>query len=239
MISGLYNAASGLLASQANQETVAQNLAHVNVPGFRRQLLAFEAMSKFSPDEQLQGTRTDQPTTDFTPGRMVYTGRPLDAAIQGDAFFVVQGDQGPLYTRNGAFHLNAKGELVTGDGRQVQGTGGPIVIPPEVSPLNLSIQPDGTVQFREFRYGQLKLASFADNQQLSRVGTTLFAAPPGVSPQDAGDASVMQGTREQANVTAVDELVRMIAGMRHYEASQKALTTLAEAISHNTNPQAS
>jgi flagellar basal-body rod protein FlgF len=68
------------------------------------------------------------------------------------------------------------------------------------------------------------------------VGTTLFSAPPGVTPQEGGGL-VRQGYRENSNVQVVNEMVSMIAGMRHFEAAQRALRTLSESVQMHTRPQ--
>ena len=136
MISGLYSAASGLLAAEMNQDIVARNLAHVNVPGFRRALLPFEtletelaAISNGEDINALVGTYAQSIAIDFSPGTVESTGRSLDVAIMGDGFFVIEGENGPLYTRNGVFDINEQGELVNRSGMPVLGNGGPLVIP--------------------------------------------------------------------------------------------------------------
>ena len=240
---GLYSAATALNAGQLNQEVVAQNLAHMDVPGYRRRVVAlsaFEQVYQQSLSEMTTptglGTQVSDVQTDFTAGAMQTTGRSLDVAIDGDGFFVVDGPDGALYTRKGVFQLTADGELVTTEGMPVRGTGGPLVMPATVAPSEIQIGRDGTIRAGGQDVGQLELATFADNRQLLPVGTTLFEAPAGTDPGD-GEVTVHQGVREMSNVTPVEELVRMIVGLRHYEAAQRALTTLAESVGHNTNPQ--
>ena len=75
------------------------------------------------------------------PGPLQQTGNPLDVAISGDAFFVVQGPNGPLYTRNGSFELGPGGELRTrGGGYPVAGA---ITVPPDAG--TVTVGSDGTV----------------------------------------------------------------------------------------------
>jgi flagellar basal body rod protein FlgG len=244
MLPGLYSAASALTAAEQNHEAIARNLAHANVSGYRRQIVAFEP---FAPTDETGesesaaaggvGTTVNGVLTDFTQGAVRSTGRRLDMALSGDGFFVVEGPNGPLYTRNGGFHLSAEGQLVTADGRTVLGGSGALTFPVDVSPSQITVGPDGTIRANGAEVGALQLASFADNQQLIQVGTTFFQAPDGVVGDQAA-ATVQQGARELSNVSAVDELVRMIVGMRHYEAAQKSLKALAEAVEQSTNPVA-
>jgi flagellar basal body rod protein FlgG len=243
MLRGLYSATTALLAADDNHEVVAQNLAHADVPGYRRQGASFttfaQALAQVDPnrtlsEEDLYGTAASRFYTNFDTGPMQVTGNPLDVAANGDSFFVIQGPDGPLYTRNGSFTLNNQGQLLTKDGRTVSGTAGPITIPPNAS--NIVVATDGTVSADGVPLGQLRLARFPDPTVLERVGTTLFRAPPGVQPQ-AGTGTVLQGYREGSNVQVVTEMVSMIAGMRHFQASQRALRALSESLQLSTRPQ--
>ncbi len=240
MIQGFYSAASALDVASRNHEIVAQNLAHANMPGYRRRTIAFESFDQALSAAYPNATRTttspqvSRVRTVFEPGSYQATDGPLDLAIQGDGFFVLQGPKGPLYTRNGVFTLNGEGEMRSMDGLPVLGTGGPIQIPPGT--LQITVREDGSVLADRAQLGQLQLASFADPNLLVPVGTTLFEAPASVAAQPS-TATVQQGFRESSNVQVVDEMVQMIAGMRHYEAAERALRSLSDAIALNTNPQ--
>lgn len=239
MLRGLYSAATAIDAATLNQDVVARNLAHINVPGYRRTGLAFETfensdLERFGNESNL-GTGTAELHTDFTPGAFQKTGRPLDLAIRGDGFFEIDGTDGPLYTRNGAFHITNDGQLVTGDGLPVSGRNGPIVVPPETTPSQITIARDGSVLVSSTQVGQLNLVRFTDNQQLIQAGTTMFRAPPEMPAQEAGEkVAIEQGSREMANVSAVEELVRLLAGLRYSEASQRALRTIGDIIAKRT-----
>ena len=117
----------------------------------------------------------------------------------------------------------------------VMGESGPIQIPTTTTSEQIIIGRDGSVSTPEGVVGALRRVTFADEHRLTRAGTTLFEAPTDMPAEDA-TTIVMQGTREQSNVSAVNEMVRMIVGTRHYEAAQKALTTMDEAIGQVTDP---
>lgn len=241
MIRGLYSAATAMDAADQNHEVVASNLAHANVAGFRRRGVAMETfdsalaqVSQKTYGDDLSGTHIAKGYSNFEAGPISFTGNSYDVALSGDAFFVVQGPTGPLYTRNGTFQLSSTGELQTKDGRAVRGTAGNITIPPTTK--NLSIGVDGSVSADGNSLGKLDLARFDNPGVLIPVGTTLFAAPPGVSPGSSSNSTVQQGYREGSNVEVVSEMVSMIAGMRHSESAQRALRALSEAIQLNTKP---
>ena len=240
MIQGFYSAASALDVASRNHDVVAQNLAHANMPGYRRRTIAFQSFEQALSAAYPNGTRTtsspqvSRVRTVFEPGNYQITDAPLDLALQGNGFFVLQGPQGPLYTRNGVFTLNGEGELRSMDGLRVAGTGGTITIPPGARII--TVREDGAVNADGAEVGRLEIAEFQNPNVLRPVGTTLFEAPAGVQLQP-GTTTVQQGFRESSNVQVVDEMVQMIAGMRHYEAAQRALRTLSDAIELDTNPQ--
>lgn len=242
MLAGLYSAATGMNAAAKQHEVIARNLAHSNVPGFRRQIMVSETFESalqtavLPSGHEAWGVSPKVVVTDFGQGIIQRTEQPLDVAIDGKGFFTVEGPDGVmLHTRNGAFNRNETGQLVTSEGFLVQGEGGPITIPPEV-PLNqVVIGIDGGVRSKTATYGKLQIVDFADPQQLQPVGATMYFADNLES--TAGSGRVLQGCRELANVSAVEELVAMLVGMRHYEASQRALRSIAETVGQNTNPQ--
>lgn len=242
MLSGIYSAGTALQAAQRAHEMISHNLAHLNVPGFRRSDVSFSEfvpqLGSVEPDDQEtgHGALVESVTTDFSKGVLAHTGRNLDVAINGEGFFTVEGPDGPLYTRNGVFHLTKEGQLVTAGGHPLQGSSGTISIPNNVSASQIHIGNDGTISAEGTQLGQIEIVSFENNNQLIPAGTSMFRAPDGVESQEA-NVSLAQGIREQSNVSAVDEMVHMITAMRHYEAAQRVMKTIDEAVSNNTNPQ--
>ena len=113
---------------------------------------------------------------------MQRTGDPLDAAIDGKGYFVVQTPRGQRYTRNGAFGLNATGQLVTSSGDVVLGTTGPINFQP--TDHDIIISTTGVVSARDgsgtlsVQRGQLQLVDFDNAQQLQKDGASTFQAAP-------------------------------------------------------------
>lgn len=242
MLPGLYSAATALHVAEQNQELVARNLAHVNVGGFRRSFVVVESLDDTTsadapPTESGLGAHVAVTHTDFSDGMLEVTDRSLDVAIMGDGFFVVDGPDGPLYTRNGSFFAGEGGQLVDVNGRVVQGEGGPIAIPAQVSTKDIQITEDGSIRAGQANLGQLRVVQFSDNAQLISAGTYSFTAPPDLAAEPS-DARIIQGSRELSNVNPVEELVRMTVGLRYYEAAQRVLHAMSESIAQNTDPQA-
>lgn len=239
MLTGLSDAAAGMTASRQAYELISENLAHLSVPGYRRHEISMEAVldEQTSTERQhLSGPQIAETATDFTSGPLQYTTNPTDVAVLGEGFFAVRGPNGEeLYTRNGAFSLNGEGQLVTQAGMPVLGGSGPISLGTDASTQTLEIDASGNVTVGAQSVGKLKLVTFADTSLLRRVGSTLFGAAPNQAPTTEG-VSIQQGVREMANVSAVTELVSLVTAMRHYEAAQRAMKAINEAIQHNTTP---
>lgn len=216
-------------ATSLQQDVTAHNLNHAMKPGYQREVLRFNATG---PRDELLGPEATL-HTDFSPGTLEYTGNNLDVALNGPGFFQIQGPSGPLYTRSGTFQLNGQGQIVTPEGRIVRGTAGPIVIPAEA--MNIEILDDGTVIADGGEIDQLSVVAFQNPSDLSRVGTTYFEASPNAARSDTGP-EVRQGYRENSNTTIVHEMVQMIAGLRQFEAAQRALRSLGDTIALNTRP---
>lgn len=236
MIPGLYSAATAMDASDQRHQVVAQNLAHLNMPGYRRltsHQQTFESTMDAAKRNQFAfdslGTNVMKMGVDFSAGRYEQTDRKLDFAIHGEGFFAINADGQEMYTRNGTFHTDQDGRLVTSDGYPVAGENGEIIIPAGTSPAMLSVGKDGTARVGEQVVGKLKLVNFADPQQLKQRGVTLFVAPNGVQPQ-ASEAMVQQGEREHSNVEPVTEMIELIAINRSHDAAQRAMTAISEAI---------
>ena len=165
---------------------------------------------------------------------MKQTGRSLDVAIDGDSFFVVDGPEGPLYTRNGSFRATPDGNLVTVDGLNVQGRNGTISIPANTSSESISVTPDGRLLADGVEFAQLDTVQFSDTSRLVSKGASLFHAPDGVDVEQT-DEVLLGGFVESANVAHMDELINILIASRQYEAAQKALKTIDESLNRHIN----
>lgn len=118
---------SALNADTTAIDVVGNNLANMNTPGFKASTISFTDMVTESIGAGLGATQVGfgvgVPITlrQFTQGALQSTGGPLDAAIQGDGFFVVNDNGNTEYTRGGNFQVNTDGNLETASGQLVQG----------------------------------------------------------------------------------------------------------------------
>ena len=223
---------STLEALADQYHSIAHNLANVSTTAYKRRLSVFSRalLEQMQTGEAGAGEVSEQTFIDFTQGVLAQTDRPLDLAIDGEAFFELETPDGPLYTRNGTFRTNQDGQLVDFSGRTVAGTAGPIIIPSGVALRQVQVSHDGSISAAGQGIGRLKLMSFQDATQLEPIGGSCFRAPTGATPEADQTAAVHQGYREASNVSIVEELVELIMVTRLYEANISAMLTQDERI---------
>jgi len=143
----------------------------------------------------------------------------LDLALEDSGFFSVQTPAGVRYTRNGNFHTDASGQLMTSTGNPVLGEQGPISLPGGT----VSVSSDGTISQQGAVVATMKLVTFAPGTALLPEGNSLFSAPAGSERPDS-DASLSQGMLEASNLNPVVGAVSLMALQRHAALLQRALS---------------
>lgn len=217
----IYLAMSGAKAMEERQTALAHNLANASTDGFRADLAAFRSV----PVRQ-EGTATTRVFAleatagfDTSSGPIRQTGRPLDAAIRGPGWFVVQSPLGDeAMTREGAFEVDAEGVLVTRRGMPVMGDGGPITIPQNSQVL---IGTDGTITARTgneppVQVGRLRLVN-PPSDQLVKGEDGLVRTRDGMPPAEDPAIEIVDGALEGSNVNVVESMVGMIQLARQFE----------------------
>jgi len=249
MIRSLWIAKTGMEGQQTKLDAISNNLANVATNGYKRAGVVFEdlmyqnlrqAGSATSEQSTLPtglqlglGVRVAATSRNFSQGTLNQTSNNLDLAVEGNGFFQIQLPDGTAgYTRDGAFQLDANGQLVTQAGYPVQPG---ITIP--ANARSVSIGKDGAVsvtlpgQTAPQAVGQLQLAHFVNPAGLDPLGGNLFAetassgSASAGAPGNNGLGTLRQGFVEGSNVNVVEELVTMIATQRAYEMNSKAIQT--------------
>lgn len=214
------------VALQRELDVVSNNIANMNTSGYKADGAIFEEF--LSPTARAATTSSrisfvhDSATWhDLRQGTVEQTGNPLDIAVQGKGFFVVQTPRGERYTRNGALQLNANGELVTASGYPVLGDNGPIRF--QSTDRNIMIAQDGTISVQEGTQsqtsalrGRLRVVSFNRPNALQKDGDGAFSTPANNPAQPDTETRVLQGSVEKSNVRSVVEMTRMIEITRSY-----------------------
>ena len=229
-------------------DVVSNNIANMNTTGYKADSSLFEEFLNSAARADQTGSRISFVRDrgiwhDMSQGPVERTGNPLDVAIDGQGFLVVQTPAGERYTRNGSLQISPTGQLVTSEGYPVVGDGGPITL--QQGDRQVSISKDGTISVREgtsnvdSARGKLRLVTFTNMQQLQKDGSGTFSPVGGETPQPAIKAGLLQGSVEKSNVRGVVEMSRMIEITRSYtqmddllkqqnDLSQSAIDKLAE-----------
>lgn len=198
-------------------EVTSQNIANIATPGYKRRI-SFDQYTNGAAPPQLQ-TTTMATAIDLSAGKQIDTGNPLDLAISGSGYFVLNTPDGPLYTRQGQFKRDAADRLVTPEGYALQIDGGPDLVlkdgPFEVAPGGVVIQ-DGTP------VAKLALADLTDATAVTYGPAGTLRIPDEAIGKAAG-AVVRQGALESSNVSTADEMVALMAATRRAETAQRII----------------
>jgi flagellar basal-body rod protein FlgF len=217
MPTGIYIAYTGATSAQAQLDVIANNVANASTAGYRRdQALFGTVLGAAMPFAQAESGQID-----LAPGTHQLTKNPLNAAIGGDGFFVVQDAEGnELFTRRGDFRLNAEGQLVLPNGLPVLGQSGALAIP---AGSRAELRGDGTLATENGPIGRLRIVRFAEPAELRKVGGSLIAAGPNAGLEEVDNPPINVGFVEGSNVNLAAEMVALIQATRSFEASMKSL----------------
>lgn len=209
MDTGIYVALSKEIGIFRDMEVTANNIANVNTSGFQSEDLLFsDYLVEGNRKENRVAFANDRETfTNTQQGELRVTGNPLDAAIEGKGYFVVQTPLGTRFTRSGSFKINGSGQLVSAEGYPVLDDSN---TPIEFDNLDkdVSIRDDGTVQVDGAPRARMNVVMFDNPQLLQRVGNTLFSSK--VAPKPAEDFRVAGGMLEKSNVQSFKEISHMM-----------------------------
>ncbi|MFV0643422.1 MAG: flagellar basal body rod protein FlgF [Sphingomonadaceae bacterium] len=227
----IYTALSGMQASMAQTQMLANNMANADTPGFREELLQRSPVTLRGEQVEVRALQTGFVTgARMETGELVQTGQKLDIAIIGTALMAVQAPDGDeAYTRRGDLSVSPSGLLVNGEGHPVLGQSGPITVP---LGQELSLAPDGTINARdpqqpaspEQAIGRIRLAGWQGIPIAKGLDNLFRAEGGGILPADE-EARIASGYLEQSNVRPTQVLVEMIDAQRLYEMRSKLLVT--------------
>ena len=260
---GMYAAAKGMLGYIEQNDVIANNIANVNTTGFKKGSLLFKNIynaaveqvdrtqnPKFRESapvgEISMGSSVQQLVHEFSQGSLIHTEAPLDLAIQGDGFFKLQSQTGETYyTRNGAFVINNRNQLVNEDGDMVLDVDNrPITINLNDFQMrsikDINITEAGQIEINhennKITLQTIPLYDFQDKENMQWLGKAKFipADPENNREMRAEKFVLKQGAIETSNTSLVNEMIGMINVTRGYETLSKFLkeesTLLSKAI---------
>ena len=229
MLQSLYAASSGMEASQTQFDSISNDLANMNTPGYRAGDVGFEDLL-YSPGGESTGSHvaTGAGATativgrDQAQGALQQTGRPLDVAIEGAGFLQVRRPDGSLgLTRNGTLEVNGDGQLTTSDGQRLVP---PVTLATGTDAQDVAIGADGTVSAHGRTLGQIKLVNVPAPDQLLADGDSTFSATAASgAPRAVKGSTLKQGALEASNVDVNSVMSEMIIAQRTYQMSEQAV----------------
>ena len=226
----IYTSLTAMRGSMSRQTAIANNLANAQTPGFRADMANAQALwldgsgldARAMASEEVLGA-------DMKAGSVTQTGRDLDIAMQGDALLVVQAKDGEeAYTRRGDLQVSPSGLLTTGDGNPVQGTQGPVTIPPADAITidqegRVWIVPQGGDPENPQEVDRLRLAAPAGSEIAKGLDGLFRVKGGGILPDDP-EARLLTRSIEGSNVTATSALVEMIEASRSWDTQLKMIS---------------
>lgn len=255
MNDSLYIAATGMHMQQKSVDTIANNLANVNTPGFKKGKVSFEdlvyrdmrgaaaAASGGAGLWQGSGVAISSITKSFVAGELKKTDGALDVAIQGEGFLeVVSRDGETVFSRGGTLTVDKDGFLASPGG---------LALKPAIhigaSAKEITVKPDGRVLVRArdgveaVEVGRIELARFSDTSGLLAEGASLYRPSERSGdaiygrPGEDGVGTLMQGYVEASNVNLVEEMVDLMVAQRAYESSVKVIQAADEMLAMSNN----
>jgi flagellar basal-body rod protein FlgG len=236
MIRGMYSATAGMMTMLSRVQTIANNLANVDTPGYREdtmrlttfpQLLMSRMFSNGNGSagdatpigQNALGVVNESMSVRLSQASLRPTDNPLDMAVQGAGFFAVQTRDGVRYTRDGSFRRDANNQLVTSQGDLVlDPNGAPIAVPSGL----VTVLPIGQIQVDGRAAGQVGVIEFGQPTQLRKTANNLLEDPTGQSqPGPAQTSVVQQGYLEGSNVDPVRAMADMMVAQRAYESNAR------------------
>ncbi|MBK7878637.1 MAG: flagellar hook basal-body protein [Planctomycetes bacterium] len=222
MDKGLYMGVAAMRSAEKRMEAITGNLANASATAFKRQGTVTRAFEVGTGDKKHVEIESKH-ATDWSQGLIERRDDPWSLALDGDGFFSVETPTGEAYTRNGTFHIDDKGELFTSEGFPVAWVGQR----GRVQATGEAITVDGTGKVRQGsnEIGQLKLADFADRDQLTVDRQGYWHARPDLAPKEP-TAVVHQKALERSNAQSIDELVGLIKVQRSFESAANVMKSI-------------
>jgi len=214
---GLQIAASGMVAEQARQSQLANDLANTSTPGYKPdrtpqhsfgEVLLANSPGSATVGSVVQGVSLGATVTNLAPSSLQETGEPLDFAIEGTGFFAVRTPEGVRYTRDGQFTTSAQGQLTDAAGNPVLSQAG----------APIPVAAGGTVAATALGVFEVPGAT--------KQGENLFTGA------SSGKASgtVRQGALENSAVDAAKVMIEMITSLRTFQSGQQAIQAIGQTL---------
>lgn len=219
------SASSVLAQSFARVDVSAHNLANISTSGYKRQ-------TPFVAILAAGGAPTVETSVSFDAGKLTETRNPTDLALSGPGFFVLSDGAQRFYTRDGQFHLDAQGRLLSSTGFVLQAEGGGDVV---VDGQDFTVLPNAVVSVGGETRQRIAIVEAADPSMLRLTAGGVFEAPADAEIRAPLEFSVRQGALEAPNVSTGDEMVAIMEAVRRAEAGQRLINVYDDLLGRALN----
>lgn len=261
MLRSLYSGVTGMKNHQVKLDVIANNISNVNTTGFKASTVSFQDLVSqtirnaqkadankggSNPAQVGTGSTVGSIDTTFIQGTLQYTGRPLDLAIEGNGFFVVEDpDSKNYFTRDGNFRLDSEGYLVNSRGLRVLATDeSQIQITDAID--TISVDKFGTLtafdnQGTVIAQKTLGIAYIKNPESLLKEGYNLYSPSDATGGGDiaqagtSGRGSVEAYNLEMSNVDLSTEFAGLITTQRGYQANARVITVSDQILEELVN----
>lgn len=228
MPGGTYSALSGMQTRLEELDRLASDLANVGTAGYKTERSGSVAAERHAFTTALESAVDvvgGSTRVDFRTGTVATTGRNLDVAIQGKGFIAIDTPAGVRYTRNGSLTRSADGTLTTSQGEPLANALGSAPI--KLASGEVAIDGDGTVRVGGAVAGKISVVQFASGDELIRESGSRFRAIAGATPIPVEGSSIVAGSLEQSNASAVDLMAKLTEVTRSFETLQRGVSMLS------------
>jgi flagellar basal body rod protein FlgG len=216
-------AAIGMLNDQQRATSISHNLANTVTPGFKSTIpfnVGFELrMSANSAVPQLDFIETGRRDAAMNPaaGAMQVSNAGSDIAIEGDAWFELNGQNGSLFTRAGHLRVDSGGNLLGPRDLPILGDNGPV----QLAGDKFSIDGDGNVIQNGAAVARLRRVRFENPAALIAQGDGTYAQGSARIADGRATDPIRRGVLEASNVDSAAEMIKLTETVRHFESLQK------------------
>lgn len=230
MFQGFYDLAANMITQNRKMNVISNNMSNISTPGFKSDKLIEttfrdEMIYRYDRDGKnpigvmSRVDTVDERITNYKQGGLRDSSNPLDFALNGNGFFVIQTGNGVVYSRNGSFSIDNGGYLCLEGVGRVMGQNGPIHLPTD----NIASDDKGNLYHAETGevYGRLQIVDFADYAQLEKRSNGVFRG--NAAAQNAQNVTVSQRKIEDSNVSLVEEMTAMMSGQRTIQSAAQML----------------
>lgn len=195
---------------------VSHNIANVNTPGYQSRLSFDHALGQQISAQQVVSTET---------GGLRETQRPLDVAIVGHGYFLLERNGQIFMSRDGRFHVNPQGYLAHVSGALALTAKGPV----RLDSINVQIRPDGQIVSDRTTQGKLQIVGATD-VQLADAGLLMTSQF-----NELSQVQLKSGALNTSTVNPTTETVRMMELSRHLQSTQKAIAAYDQLLQTGIN----